>query len=420
MSDPDEYDYFSGKKPSRTYVTKRITRKAQDGITTRNIRGVSKVFDIEDFKEYIKEKKQVVLYKTPSERQEVKAWVDEDTRGFSLSIQRFQVESGFPHKNTCISFSKAGLQRLFDFVESLGYLDFSTPHGKKLEDKDITDIKRIIEKYADDPEVTSLLAAVSKTDIAAVAYRRNQLKIFQQLLDDREFFDQKKIEWSKARDEDVWQYFFQTNQWIFGYGLNYIFNSPVDESQIQQKVRGQDVSGGGKTVDALLKTRGFISSLVLVEIKTHETALVKELKTPYRREAWALSDEFNGGIVQSQRNIEETLRNTRLSPLLKMKDKSGDPTGEVLHSYQPKSYLVIGSLKEFVGEHGVNEEKFSSFELYRRSLNNPEVITFDELYERATHIVQHGEEEVARINEDESTVRVSEVEVDVNPEDIPF
>lgn len=420
MSEPDEYAYFSGKKPNKTYVTKRITRKAFDG-TTRNIRGVSKVFDIEDFKEFIRDKKQVILYKTPSERQEVKAWIDEDTRNFSLSVQRFQVESGFPHKNTCISFSKAGLQRLFDFVESLGYLDFSNPDGKKLEDKDITDIKRIIEKYADDPEVTSLLAVVSKTDIAAVAFRRNQLDIFQQLLDSRPFFDQKKEEWNKARDEDVWEYFFQVNQWIFGYGLNYTFNAPVDASRIEQKVRGQDISGGGKTVDALLKTRGFISSLVLVEIKTHETPLIKELKNPYRREAWALSDEFNGGVVQSQRNIEETLRNTRLSPVLKMKDKSGEPTGEVLHSYQPKSYLVIGSLKEFVGEHGINEEKFSSFELYRRNLTNPEVITFDELYERAKHIVQHGEDEVARIKEDDESVHVvSAAEIEIDPDDIPF
>lgn len=419
MAEPDEYAYFSGKKPSRTYVTKRISQKAFDG-TPRNIRGVSKVFDIEDFKEFIREKKQVVLYKTPSERQEVKAWVDEDTRGFSLSVQRFQVESGFPHKNTCISFSKAGLQRLFDFVESLGYLDFSNPSGKKLEDKDVTDIKKIIEKYADDPEVTSLLAAVSKQDIAAVAYRRKQLEVFRQLLEDKDFFDQKKQEWSKARDEDVWEYFFQTNQWVFGYGLNYVFNAPVDASRIEQKVRGQDISGGGKTVDALLKTRGFISSLVLVEIKTHETPLIKEVKNPYRREAWALSDEFNGGVVQSHRNIEETLRNARLSPTLTLKDKSGDPTGEVLYSYQPKSYLIIGSLKEFVGEHGVNQEKFSSFELYRRNMNCPEVITFDELYERARHIVQHGEEEIARIKESDEPELSANAEVEIDPEDIPF
>ena len=41
------------------------------------------------------------------------------------------------------------------------------------------------------------------------------------------------------------------------------------------------------------------------------------------------------------------------------------------------------SLSEFSTEEGVNQQKYSSFELFRRDLVNPEIITFDELYERA-------------------------------------
>jgi hypothetical protein len=59
------------------------------------------------------------------------------------------------------------------------------------------------------------------------------------------------------------------------------------------------------------------------------------------------------------------------------------------------------SLQEFITEGGVNQEKFLSFQPFRRNLNNPEIITFDELFERASHIVQHGEEEVARISADD-------------------
>ncbi len=36
-------------------------------------------------------------------------------------------------------------------------------------------------------------------------------------------------------------------------------------------------------------------------------------------------------------------------------------------------------------------EKIETFESLRRSLNNPEIITFDELYERARFIVGHEE-----------------------------
>ena len=72
---------------------------------------------------------------------------------------------------------------------------------------------------------------------------------------------------------------------------------------------------------------------------------------------------------------------------LKLDDDKGYPTGEEAFNYAPKSYLVIGNLTEFKGEHGVNREKLKSFELFRRNLHSPEIITFDELYERAICIV---------------------------------
>jgi len=46
---------------------------------------------------------------------------------------------------------------------------------------------------------------------------------------------------------------------------------------------------------------------------------------------------------------------------------------------------------EFVSEHGVNKDKLRSFELLRKNTSNPEIITFDELYERAKFIVQHNQ-----------------------------
>ncbi len=59
--------------------------------------------------------------------------------------------------------------------------------------------------------------------------------------------------------------------------------------------------------------------------------------------------------------------------------------------YQPKSYVVVGRLQEFVINDRVNEQKFSSFELFRRNIVNPEILTFDELFERALNIVRYSE-----------------------------
>jgi hypothetical protein len=57
----------------------------------------------------------------------------------------------------------------------------------------------------------------------------------------------------------------------------------------------------------------------------------------------------------------------------------------------PKAFLVAGNLGEFVADKGVNEEKHRSFELLRRNTLTPEIITFDELYERARFIVHQHE-----------------------------
>jgi hypothetical protein len=147
------------------------------------------------------------------------------------------------------------------------------------------------------------------------------------------------------------------------------------------------VDSYGKRVDALMKTRGIISNLCFVEIKTHTTALLEA--KPYRTGCWAPSKELAGAIAQVQGTVASAVEN--LSGKINPSDKEGNPTGEEIYNYQPKSYLVIGSMGEFVSEHGVNKDKLRSFELLRKNTSNPEIITFDELYERARFIVHHNQ-----------------------------
>ena len=136
-----------------------------------------------------------------------------------------------------------------------------------------------------------------------------------------------------------------------------------------------------------MKTRGIISNLCFIEIKTHETKLLES--KPYRSGCWAPSKELAGAVAQVQGTVASAVES--LSSEINITDENGNPTGEEVFNYQPKSFLVIGSLSEFTGEHGVNREKLRSFELYRRNTSNPEIITFDELYERAKFIVHYNE-----------------------------
>jgi hypothetical protein len=58
----------------------------------------------------------------------------------------------------------------------------------------------------------------------------------------------------------------------------------------------------------------------------------------------------------------------------------------------PRSFIVVGDLRQVVEEHGVNEDRHRSFELFRGNTLRPEIITFDELPERARFIVERNEQ----------------------------
>ena len=208
---------------------------------------------------------------------------------------------------------------------------------------------------------------ITKQDVVAVGYRKRQLQVFQKLLEDPQYFEDAKTR-KQCSSEAVWQKYFEKNPWIFGYGLSYIQLSGLDEKKLEQVVHGHTVAEHGKRVDALLRTRGVISSLCFVEIKTHKTALLQN--QPYRQGCWAASPELSGGVSQVQGTVSlatETIR-TKLS----LTDEGGNPTGEETFNYAPKSFLVVGSLREFVGDHGVNQERYRSFELFRRNTASPE------------------------------------------------
>jgi len=227
--------------------------------------------------------------------------------------------------------------------------------------------------------------SLTKEDLVATAYRKEQLSVFKGLLTDDMYFADFQNKERIDKTEAVWQYFFQKNTWIFGYGLGYVFMSPLDDGRLEKVTEGFSILGHGKRIDALLKTRGIISSLCFVELKTHKTPLLAQVVNSYRPDSWSISSELAGGLAQVQKTVQKALKSITSKYLAV--DKIGNQTGETAYLYQPRSILVIGSLNEFRTAHGVNEEKYSSFELFRQHIVNPEIITFDELYERSTHIV---------------------------------
>jgi hypothetical protein len=223
----------------------------------------------------------------------------------------------------------------------------------------------LIEQLAQSPEL--------QRDIYAIASKRDALATFKDMLA------------SNASEPD-WQAFFEANPWIFGHGLNYVF---LDKAapKLETNTTGSTFDQSGKRVDALLRTRAAISQYVLVEIKKHDTPLLRSSR-PYRAGCWGVSDEVSNGVTQIQKTVFDFVRNRFHQQML---DAEGNALDEAVYAIEPRSYLVIGNLAELSG----NNEKVTCFELYRRNVRAPEIVTFDELYHRAQFIVANLQNEVS-------------------------
>lgn len=386
----DEYDerkWFFDRRTDKTIISKRIT----DNESGKKLRIASHIVEGQPGLKFATVKDETILRLTPAGRYEIKATFLEDDRSIqTLTIQRYSSKTG-PLDKSHFSFVGDEINKLLSFIAGVRTMPFDGAAKVHLTDEVLRDIvldqgqaRRIFTK---NPEFFLQLAEQENVahDLVAIGYRRKQLERFESLLYDADFFD-KERQRRQRRPEDVWQEFFEANTWIFGYGLSYQFLSTLDDRKLEQIVRGRDLTGAGKRSDALMKTHGIINSLCFVEIKRHDTELLGS--TQYRPDVWPPSTELVSGVSQVQTTVQAAIENlgSRLMP----RDDKGDPTGEDLFNIEPRSWLVVGSLKQFQSDHGINVPKFRSFELYRRHTWRPEIITFDELLHRARFIVEHG------------------------------
>ncbi|MFD8440640.1 Shedu anti-phage system protein SduA domain-containing protein [Streptomyces microflavus] len=234
---------------------------------------------------------------------------------------------------------------------------------------------------------TAIGGGLTEQDIRLISNRREQLQRFKRLLDDADYFQQEESRATTRGPEAVWQAFFEANQWIFGYGLNLIACESIDDGKLERMTTGADIFGGsGKRIDAIMRSKGLISSMLFCEIKTHDTELLA--RTPYRAGVYQASKELGGGVAQVQKTASKAQQHISREFLTRIYEDDGTPTGVELSTTRPRQVVVIGSLREFTHNGHVNPEKISSFELYRTSIQDVEIITFDELYQRAYFIVE--------------------------------
>jgi hypothetical protein len=174
-------------------------------------------------------------------------------------------------------------------------------------------------------------------------------------------------------NEPQWEQFFYDNQWIFGYGLRYQFLGILKR---QAGYGGGSYKRTGEQKgEFLTRTQGTEKFTVVVEIKRPDTKFFDSGQ--YRSGVPFYSAELIQSVSQAQVNSRtwDTEGSKRESDRELL---AADHTNTIT----PRSILIIGHTSELAGF-----DQKNAFELFRRNLRNPDIITFDELEERAKYIV---------------------------------
>lgn len=117
---------------------------------------------------------------------------------------------------------------------------------------------------------------------------------------------------------------------------------------------------------------------MIVEIKKPGTRLTEGTKSS-RNGAWLLGKESVIGVAQVQANCELWAGETS-----KLKSAERWLRERGIRVIEPKGVLVVGNFADLKdGDARATDERIETFERFRRSLANPEILTYDELLARA-------------------------------------
>jgi hypothetical protein len=270
-----------------------------------------------------------------------------DFNSFKITKMRWTKRDGW-HEDGHIQVNNFQAARIAEFAGVIARLDLSDARKAKLslDNIHVGDLATLLNSTKGPALVKELAGMPSlRQDIYAVAAKRAALGEFERML-------------GAGRNERQWQTYFEANSWIFGHGLNYVFLDKVGP-KLETRTTGNAFDQHGKTADALMRTRAEISQYVLIEIKKDSTHLLQ--KDTYRAGCWAASGELSAAVTQTQKTAFEFGRD-RFRDVLK--DANGNDTGGLAY-------------------------KIACFELYRRNTRSPEIVTFDELYQRTRCIVEN-------------------------------
>lgn len=223
---------------------------------------------------------------------------------------------------------------------------------------------------------------VTDQDVVWLWYRKKQLYIFEKLLNDQGYMDIYRTEEdslnNNSTEEKVFQYFFHKNSRIFWYGLDYRYLSILQrEATVWSPNTGWNQQ---ELLDFLAWCRDYT---ILIEIKKPSTVIFSW--SVNRSWSWCLSSDFIWAISQ----ILEYKASAQLF-LENYNNKINSQWDHFNHyTLDPKSILIIGrrSMLNWVNDLETKLKK-RTFELFKRDSRNIDILTYDDIFDRAKFIIE--------------------------------
>ena len=384
MSDESEYEFFKLRKTAKTYVTKVFSFNSRNPERVRQVRMVLEDNDRLHLGEI--EGAMCLRLTGNSRKTQVSALVTQDNKQIKrLTLQTFKSRVGDwieSVEKEEFTFRRDEFERLLTFLRQIQFVDMSNDQNFQIEDissqagpKAIIDAsdRNLIERIKNlggaqrSTVLRELKESLTDDDVNTLLGRKEGLKEFETQIGEN---------WSEAQ----WQNFFEREQWVFGYGLDYRIMRQFSREAV---VGAGGIDNQNKPVTDFLME--FTDYTVLVEIKRPGTPIFKPAKGG-RAGTWEFTSDFTGAVSQI---LEQKAEWSSFAETGAHYDKA---TGRRLtaRTRNARCILVLGLCGEFDKSASEREAnlKRDTFELFRRECRSIDIITFDELLERAQFIAR--------------------------------
>ena len=276
MSTEEDYDFFRHRVAGKAYFSKVFTHRG--AITEERVRYARMILDGND-KLLVGEIEGALCLRLTGEKRktQVSAIVTHDHQDVRrLTIETFQSRAGDwyqAYEKESFSFRGDEFRRLVQFLEQIKFIDATNQDKFQVEDVSTgTGRKAIID--AEDRGFIARLKALPREQRASVldalqgALSVEEINI---LLGRRKGLDQFERHMTLSDwDESAWQDFFDREQWVFGYGLDYRIMRAFDR---EVTVGGAGTDNRNKPLIDFLQT--FKDYTVLGEITRPDTDIFK-------------------------------------------------------------------------------------------------------------------------------------------------